>query len=63
MELLQHLCLQYLWNHNDIMNDELRLSYVFLSLYVHDVSAGMTTVETWETVLALVFYLQHGVAT
>ena len=32
MELLQHLCLQYLWNNNDIMNDELRLSYVFLSL-------------------------------
>ena len=32
VELLQHLCLQYLWNNNDIMNDELRLSYVFLSL-------------------------------
>ena len=33
MELLQHLCLQYLW---DIMNDELRLSYVFLSLTAVD---------------------------
>ena len=36
VELLQHLCLQYLWNNNDIMNDELRLSYVFLSLTAVD---------------------------
>ena len=34
--LLQHLCLQYLWNNIDIMNDELRLSYVFLSLTAVD---------------------------
>ena len=33
VELLQHLCLQYLWY---IMNDELRLSYVFLSLTAVD---------------------------
>ena len=33
VELLQHLCLQYLWNN---MNDELRLSYIFLSLTVVD---------------------------
>ena len=36
VELLQHLCLQYLWNINDNMNDELQLSYVFLSLTVVD---------------------------
>ena len=36
VELLQHLCLQYLWNNNDIMNDELRLSCVFLSLTAVD---------------------------
>ena len=33
VELIQHLCLQYLWNN---MNDELRLSYIFLSLTAVD---------------------------